>query len=192
MSLYSTAYQWTLIGGPAGATLSNTASATPTFTALTDGLYQVQLVTTKGSATSAAAVLQIAVDSTLLYDPATVNFAAIKATLQVGAGGCLTCHKAGGNLTVIPPIWYSSYDRAGTGPGTENSALNDHFFYTELRGRVNMTDWIASPLLRKPSGNHHNGGERDAFKVTGNPPGHPDRADYDKFVSWIVRGAPEF
>ena len=192
MSLFSTGYQWTLVGGPAGATLLNTTSATPTFTALADGLYQVQLVTTKGAATSAAAVLQIAVDSNLPYDPATLNFAAIKTTLQTTLGDCVSCHTAGGNGLVVPPIWYSSYDRAGTGLGTENSVLNDHFYYTELRGRVNLTDWIASPLLRKPSGNHHNGLERANFRVTGNPPGHADRADYDKFVSWIVRGAPQF
>ena len=75
-------------------------------------------------------------------------------------------------------------------PGTENSATNNHWFYTELRGRVNFTDWIASPLLRKPSGNHHNGNLRLGFD-TSLAPGAAGRADYDKFVSWIVNSAPE-
>jgi len=190
MSLYATNYQWSIVSGPAGAALTNPTSAAPGFTAVADGAYVVQLVASKGTVSSAPAQLRIAVDSALPYDPTALRFADIRNTLQLGGGGCTTCHQAGGNGAVIPPIWYSSYDRAGTGPGTESSATNDHWFYTELRGRINFTDWIASPLLRKPSGQHHNGGLRAGFD-TSLAPGAAGRADYDKFASWIVNGAPE-
>ena len=128
-------------------------------------------------------------DNALGYVPTLVAFGGaggIKDILQNGGGSCAGCHQPGGG----PPILYNSYDRAGTGGGTENSATNDHWFYTELRGRINFTDWIASPLLRKPSGHHHGGGQRPGFDTTA-PVGDPARADYDKFVSWIVNGAPE-
>ncbi len=190
MSLYSTTYQWSIFSGPAGASLTNPTSASPVFSAATDGAYVVQLVSANATATSVAAQLRIVVDSTLAYDPSALRFADIKNTLQTSAGACTTCHQPGGNGAVIPPIWYTSFDRAGTGIGTENSATNNHWFYTELRGRVNFTDWIASPLLRKPSGNHHNGNLRLGFD-TSLAPGAAGRADYDKFVSWIVNSAPE-
>ena len=60
----------------------------------------------------------------------------------------------------------------------------------EVRGRINFTDLVGSALLRKPSGNHHNGGVRPGFD-TSLLPGDPGRIDYDKFVAWILRGAPE-
>ena len=188
MSLYSSSYQWSFVSNPGGATLTNPTSAQPVFTATVDGDYIVQLVTSKPGATSAPVQLKIKVNNLLAYVPAAVVFADIKAILQANPGtdGCQTCHQAGGNGTVIPPIWYSSYDRSGTG----NAVTNDHWFYTELRGRVNLTDWIASPLLRKPSNHHHFGGQRPRFDAS-LPVGDPGRADYDKVVSWIVNGAPE-
>ena len=186
MSLYSNTYQWSFVSNPGAATLVNLTSALPVFTATVDGTYVVQLVTSNGSATSAVKQLQIKVDNALPYVPTALRFADIKNTLQAGAGNCTQCHQAGGNGVVIPPIWYSSYDRSGTG----NAATNDNWFYAELRGRINFTDWVASPLLRKPSGNHHNGLLRAGFD-TSQPIGDAARADYDKFVSWIVNGAPE-
>ena len=97
-------------------------------------------------------------------------------------------HKPGGDGNVIPPIWYSSYDRANT--GTAGDATNDHWFYTELRGRINFTDVVGSALLRKPSNHHHNGGLRPGFDGS-LLPGAAGRADYDKFLNWILNGAPE-
>ncbi len=188
MSLYASSYQWSLVGGPAGATLANAASAQPTFTAVQDGSYTLQLVASSATASSAPAQLKIVVDSSLPYVPSALRFADIKAALQTGTGLCTTCHQSGGNGTVIPPIWYSSYDRAGTGNG--NDATNDHWFYTELRGRINFTDIVASAILRKPSNNHHNGGLRPGFD-TSLVPGAAGRADYDKFLNWILNGAPE-
>jgi len=189
MSLYSATYQWSLVSGPVGgATLSNATSTQPTFTATIDGNYVLRLVASSATAASNPALLTILVDNTLPYVPSALRFADIKATLQGGAGACTTCHQPLGNGVVIPPIWYASYDRAGTGNGSD--ATNDHWFYTELRGRINFTDIVASPLLRKPSNHHHNGGLRLGFD-TSQPPGAAARADYDKFLNWILNGAPE-
>jgi hypothetical protein len=59
-----------------------------------------------------------------------------------------------------------------------------------VRGRINFTDIVASPLLRKPSGNHHNGGSRPGFNAS-QTPGNVGRADYDMVLNWILNGAPE-
>ena len=69
-------------------------------------------------------------------------------------------------------------------------ATDDLWFYTETRGRINFTDIIASPILRKPSGNHHNGLQRPGFN-TSVAPGQPTRASYDLFLNWILNGAPQ-
>lgn len=187
MSLYASDYQWTLLSGPAGATLVNPTSAQPTFTAMTNGVYVLQLVASRAGATSASAQLKIVVDNTLPYTPSALRFTDIKTTvLQGGGGQCTTCHQANGNGTVIPPIWYTSYDRSGTG----NASTNDHWFYTELRGRINFTDVVASPVLRKPSNHHHNGGLGVGFDDS-LVPGAAGRANYDKVLNWILNGAPE-
>ena len=189
MSLYSSSYQWAITGGPSGATLSSATAANPVFTATAPGSYVIQLITGNGTSQSAPAAMSLVVDPTLAYEPTQLRFPQIKAILQNAAGGnCISCHQAGGNGSVIPPIWYTSYDRAGTGNGAD--ATNDHWFYTELRGRINFTDIAASALLRKPSGNHHNGLLRAGFDAT-KAPGHVDRVDYDKVLGWILNGAPE-
>jgi mono/diheme cytochrome c family protein len=202
MSLYASSYQWTLTRNPgAAATLTDSTSDRPTFIAAADGTYIVQLVATNTNASSVPTPLTIVVEGALPYAPSALRFAGaapglnIKDILQAGAAGCTTCHKPGGNGTVMPPIFYTNEDRAGT--GNPNDATNLHWFYTELRGRINFTDWIASPLLRKPSGHHHGAN----FPLTGViplagfesglVPGAAGRADYDKVVSWILNGAPE-
>jgi len=38
-------------------------------------------------------------------------------------------------------------------------ATDDAWFLKDLGGRVNLTEIDASPLLRKPSGNHHSGND---------------------------------
>jgi hypothetical protein len=212
MSLYSSSFQWSIASGPPGASLSSATAANPIFTAAAPGTYVLQLVTANGSAAippftatapggygapivttslpgvSLAASLTLVVDPTLSYEPSALRFADIKAILQTGGGGCTTCHQSGGNGSVTPPIWYTSYDRAGTGNGAD--ATNDHWFYTELRGRINFTDLAASAILRKPSGNHHNGLQRSGFNAS-LAPGQAGRADYDKILGWILNGAPE-
>ena len=207
MSLYATSYQWTLVTNPgAGASLANTASATPVFTATLDGTYVVQLVASNATAASVPAQFTIVVDNTLPYAPSALRFAGagpglnIKDVLQTGVGGCTTCHQPGGNGTVMPPIFYTDEVRADTGSATD--ATNLHWFYTEVRGRINFTDLVASPLLRKPAGHHHGANfnpdptvfpgvvPRAGFD-TSLAPGAVGRADYDKVLNWILNGAPE-
>lgn len=190
MSLHADSYQWTLTSNPGGAaTLTNPASATATFDASANGSYVVQLVVSQGGVASAPASLTIVVDNSLPYLPSALRFADIKAVLQnvaPGSGQCTTCHQPGGDGVVLPPVFYTSYDRSGTGDAT----TNDHWFYTELRGRINFTDIVASPLLRKPSNHHHNGLLRQGFDAS-LAPGAAGRADYDKVLNWILNGAPE-
>jgi len=206
MSLYANTYQWTVTSG--SATLTNATSATPTFTATADGTYTVQLVVGNGVTTSDAKTLTIVVDSTLGWDPQAVSFNnatagnQIRDILQsnVGGTGCVSCHADTLPSTVIPPSFYNDYDRAGTGNATDPT--NRNWLYAEVRGRVNFSDIVASPLLRKPSGKHHNGGLQPGFtlgaltQVANNPPasnlpGNAARQSYDKLVAWILRGAPE-
>ena len=190
MSLYSSSYQWSVVTDPVGgATIANAGSALATLNTTGNGTYVVQLVTGNGTTLSTPATVTIVVDSALTYNPTALRFTDIKTILQaVGGGQCTSCHKANGNGAVIPPIWYTNIDRDDSGAV---NATDDHWFYTELRGRVNFTDIAASPLLRKPSGNHHNGGQRSGFITTNRAPGHIDREDYDKILGWILNGAPE-
>ena len=188
MSLYATTYQWSVVSGPAGAGFSDASSLTPTLATIADGTYVVQLVVGNGVSVSAPVSKNLVVNSALPYDPQALRFSDIKTILQAGGGGCTTCHQTGGDGAVTPPIWYSSYDRAGT--GNPNDTTNDHWFYTELRGRINFSDLASSALLRKPSGHHHNGGRRTGFNADLQP-GDAGRVDYDKVLSWILNGAPE-
>lgn len=192
MSLYASNYQWTLVSGPiGGAMLSNATTASPTFTASQDGTYGIQLSASNASgAISAPVLLTIVVNNSLPYSPSALRFADIKPLLQGGGGQCQTCHRPGGDGTVIPPMWFVDYDRAGTGNAAD--ATNLLWLYTEVRGRINFTDIVASPLLRKPSGNHHNGGSRIGFNTSLlTPPGAVGREDYDKMLGWILNGAPQ-
>lgn len=188
MSLFSSTYQWSIVTDPVGgATLSNATSSSATLNTAGNGTYVVRLVTGNGTTTSAAVDVTIVVDSALAYNPTALRFSDIKTILQAGGGGCTTCHQAGGNGTVTPPIWYTDYDRDASGGYT---AADDHWFYTELRGRINFSDIAASALLRKPAGHHHNGLQRTGFDDS-QTPGNAARVDYDKILGWILNGAPE-
>jgi hypothetical protein len=68
-------------------------------------------------------------------------------------------------------------------------ATDDEWFYEEVRGRINFPDLAASPLLRKPSNNHHGGNLVVGFD-TRQAPGNSARARYDLFLNWILNGAP--
>jgi mono/diheme cytochrome c family protein len=191
LSLYSTGYQWTVTSGSASLTNANTS--TPTFTATGgNGTYTVQLITTNGTATSTAKSLTIEVNSALAWDPTALRFNPdIRTILQAGGGACQTCHVSGQDIATtsgVPPIFYDDFARSGSGVGSD--ATNRNWLYTEVRGRVNFNDIVASPLLRKPSGNHHNGGLRTGFN-TGLAVGDAGRVDYDKIVAWVLNGAPE-
>lgn len=187
---FAAAYAWTVVSGPNGAvpptnvTLTNAATAQPTFTATADGAYVVQLVVASGSTQSTAAQATIQVNNALVVAPTAIRFSHIKNVLQT-PGACTTCHTAGG--VPLPPLFYSNYDRNGDGLV---DATDDLWFYTEVRGRINFTDPGASALLRKPSGNHHAGGLQTNFDAS-LPAGNAGRANYDLFVNWILNNAPQ-
>ena len=189
-SLYASSYQWSLVSGPAGgATLSSSSGAQITFTASQSGTYVVQLVTSNGSLSSVPSLITIVVDNTLSPAPAAIRFADIKAVLQGGAG-CTNsgCHSVGGGLVESGPVLYTDTDR--NGDGVIGDATDDQWFYAEVRSRINFTEIAASPLLRKPSNNHHKGLLRPGFDAS-LAPGSAGRANYDIFLNWILSGAPQ-
>ena len=188
-SLYANTYAWTLVSGPTGATLTNQSSAQATFTATANGTYVVQLVASNGTTQGAPARLTIVVDSTLPVAPSAIRFTDIKAVLQSTNAGCTNagCHTPGGT-GVVPPLFYTNTDR--NGDGIVGDATDDLWFYTEVRSRINFTDIVASAILRKPAGNHHNGALRPGFN-TAVAPGQASRSNYDLFVNWILSGAPQ-
>ena len=130
----------------------------------------------------------ITADSTF-RDPATLKFAHVKDVLQNGST-CTTCHleTALPQPAATPPIWYRSFDRNFSGAV---DATDDDWFYSEIMGRVNLTEISDSSLLRKPSepvgltgGNHHNGGTLfDLATAAG-------LLNYSIIYNWILAGAP--
>ena len=152
----------------------------------------MQLVTANATSTSTAKTVTIKVDPALAWDPTALRFEPdIRTILQAGGGNCTLCHVSGQNVastSAVPPIFYNDYVRSGSGAG--NDATNRLWLYTEVRGRINFTDIVASPLLRKPSGKHHNGGTRTGFDTSATV-GDPARIDYDKILAWILNGAPQ-
>ncbi len=190
-SLFANGYQWSLVSGPAGGgVLSNATAVEATFTASLDGAYVVQLIATNGSTSGSPVQLRIAVDSQLAVAPANIRFADIKTILQSASGGCTNagCHAIASTGGAAAPVVFANIDR--NGDGSVGDAIDDAWLYAEVRSRINFTDVVASPLLRKPSGNHHNGAQRPGFN-TSVAPGQPNRASYDLLVNWIANGAPQ-
>ncbi|MCW5593159.1 MAG: PKD domain-containing protein [Burkholderiales bacterium] len=185
-SLYATAYAWTIVSGPAGASLSEANTAQPTFTATANGTWTVQLVASNGPAQSAPARIDIVVNGSLTPAPGAIRFADIKAAMQEG-NTCTVCHSPTGS-GARPPVYYTNDDR--NGDGVAGDATDDAWFHAEVRSRINFTDLAASALLRKPSGHHHNGGQVQGFNAAA-APGDPSRAKYDLFLNWILAGAPK-
>jgi hypothetical protein len=104
-----------------------------------------------------------------------------------GVGTCTNCHSPTGQLP-RPPVFYTNEDR--NGDGTVGDATDDLWFYNEVRSRINFTELAASPLLRKPSGNHHGGNKLAGFDADA-APGSAARVNYDLFLNWILNGAPQ-
>lgn len=187
-SLFAGSYNWSIVSGPngtippTGATLTNPNTVQPTFSATVDGTYVLQLVAGNGT-TSDTKQLTLVVNNLLSPTPASIRFSHIKTALQ--SIGCTACHT--NTLGGFTPIWYTSVDRNGD---TLVDATDDVWFYTELRGRINLTDRVGSKLLTKPAGKHHGGGLRPGFDTTA-APGAPARANYDLFLNWILNGAPQ-
>lgn len=173
-SLFASTYSWTQVANPnGGSSLVDPTSVTPTFEATKDGIYVVQLVVSNASASSQPVLLSINVRSDL-PQPDVVRFSDVVDVLQNNLGEpCTDCHKSA-SLT-LTPVFYDSPS------------------YEEIRSRVNFTDIFASPLLRKPAGDHHGAGPapRAQFNVLNSAPGDPQRENYDLFLNWILNGAPE-
>lgn len=190
-SQFATTYSWSFVSVPAGgggAALSSSTSATPLFTPTVNGTYVLQLVVGNGTSFSTPKQLSIVVNNALTPLPSAIRFADIKTVLQTAGCTNVGCHNSPSLATgANPPIVYNSIDRNGD---SLIDATDDLWLYTEVRGRINFTDIIASKLLRKPSGNHHNGGLVAGFD-TSKPPGDPARANYDLFLNWILNGAPQ-
>jgi mono/diheme cytochrome c family protein len=182
-SLYASAYTWSLVSGPAGASIANANSSEATFNATAAGTYVVQLVASNGSLQSTPAQIRIVVNPSLTPAPSAVRFSHVKTVLQ---GTCISCHSPTGTLP-RPPVYWSDVDRNGDG---SIDATDAQWLYNDARGRVNFTELAASALLRKPSGNHHGGLLQSGFN-TNAAPGDPARANYDLFVNWILNGAPQ-
>lgn len=187
-SLYATTYTWSIVSGPAGgATIASATSENTTFNATQNGTYTVRLVAAAGSVQSTPVDITVVVDNALAKAPTDIRFADIKAVLQSSEAGCTNsnCHSAGG--TQSAPVFYTNYDR--NGDGVQNG-IDEDWFYTEVRSRINFTDVASSPLLRKPSGKNHNGQLRPGFDSTSTP-GQSARANFDLFQNWILNGAPK-
>jgi mono/diheme cytochrome c family protein len=227
-SLYAKSYKWTIVSAdgvapdvntvwlsssdnPAAAKSLTSNVANPWLTSSASGntTYKIALVAINGKSMSEPRTLRVAVNDSLFADsataaahpesypkPADIRFSHIKYRLQNLT--CTSCHFSGQNPvgSGVPPIFYDDYDRDGVG-GVD--ATDDFWFYKELRGRVNFSEVAASPLLRKPSGHHHNGGGPFGGTDLSTAPGYSDpaalaskadRTTYDLFVNWIVNGAP--
>lgn len=214
-SLYANTYAWSIISTPFGATAtldgaSTSTNVRPVFNADLNGNYVLQLVAGNGGTVSAPVQFTLTVDSALSPAPSAIRFSDIKTMLQaVDTTTCVSCHNHAADGQAyggIPPIYYgdmtvyptvTDYDRNGD---SLVNAADDHEFYTALRGRINFRDVAASPLLRKPAGNHHYGGYvldfGNATPCAAPCSGYPTwgdyyRAQYNMLVNWILNGAPE-
>ena len=184
-SLFATTYSWTLDPATPGATISNPNSPSATFFSSFPGNYMVHLtVSSRGQTDSKA--MTVTVDATF-RDPATIKFAHVKDVLQNGST-CTTCHlpTAVVQPSATPPIWFTNFDRNFSGGSAD--ATDDDWFYSEILGRMNLTEIGSSPLLRKPSdpvgGNHHNGGNLFDLASSGG------LSNFSIIYNWILNGAP--
>ena len=192
-SLFFDRLRWRLVSGPdgavpaTGATLSGADTLTPTFTptaAASGKRYVLELVASRGAVDSAPAQLKLYVNSGIegYPNPSKVGFEDIKAMVLPS---CTGCHRVNGT----PPLAFD-------GPDEE--------VYRILRGALNFGDLGSSPLLRKPTGEHHGGNSVDGYCTTVNPAGpecvsavprsvqvgEPFREHLDTLVDWALAGAP--
>jgi hypothetical protein len=178
-SLFASTFSWAMVSG--SATITNPSGMVAIFNASVAGTYVVRL-TVNGAAFKD---VTITVDDNF-PDPLNIRFAHVKNVLQnvvhATAQKCVACHKdiAAPAPTQTPPIWYTNFDRDGNGGAAD--ATDEAWFLKALSGRVNLTEIVASPLLRKPSGNHHNGGK--LLDVATNA----GLRNYSILYNWILAG----
>ena len=174
-SLYASSFNWSLVNNP-GNSASFTGSTSGTSTTINfaaNGTYVVRL-TASGNGLTGSKDITILVDSAA---PAPPNFSDIQPIL---AANCTVgCHSGDLTLSNRPPLSYLAADYSSTAE-----------FLNTVKSRINFTDVVASPLLRKPSNNHHGGLLVTGFN-TSNPIGNASRNNYDLFVEWIMAGAPQ-
>lgn len=156
-SLFANTFAWSEPTPSGHVTITNPSGMVAIFNADTAGTYTVRLTVNNGPFKD----VKIVADDNF-PDPLNIKFAQVKNVLQnVLHGGtthCIDCHTPVANVvtgTRVPPIWYTStLDRDNDGAV---NATDEAWFVKALSGRVNLTEISASALLRKPTGNHHNG-----------------------------------
>jgi hypothetical protein len=188
-SLFAGSYSWSMVSG--SATLANPNSMIATFNAPSAGDYVVRLTVGNGSQTDSKDVTITVNDS--FPDSQRIKFAHVKNVLQnlnyitsqvlTPGKKCVSCHVSPA-VSPTPPIFYNSFDRDGS---TVVDATDDAWFLKSLQGRVNLTEIEASQLLRKPSGNHHNG--LMLLDVSDKSTGGGLSA-YSILYNWILAGMP--
>jgi hypothetical protein len=167
-SLNADAWQWTLDAPvPTGATLSG-ANQREAVLRVGVGDHFLTLRVSRGGVQSAPATLRV-VGSGAAPNQNNASFGEVRSVVQGTA--CNGCHVVGDTSN---PLAFNTPDAA---------------LYAELRSRINFTDIVASPLLRKPAGEHHNGGQRTGFDASATP-GDGARTAYDLILNWALRGAP--
>ena len=190
-SLFATSYSWAVTSSPPGgdAIITNASSSAASYFATVPGTYTVRLTVASGSQTDSKTV-DITVDSSF-PNPASIKFAHVLDVLRNnphgGSQNCTTggCHDVIGGA---PPIVYAqNVDRDGVGGA--GTATDEIWFLSELRGRANLTEIAASPLLRKPTGNHHAGNSPIDLTLVG-APGLAALTSFSKLYYWIVNGMP--
>jgi cytochrome c553 len=220
-SLYADTYAWAIVSMPplGDGALSLTTGLQTNFNATVAGTYQVQLTASKAANASTPVVLNIVVSNPWPATitpvsglpaipnpvPAAIRFIDIKTVLQrvngaSAAAACTKCHSTTPiSPDMLPPVLYTNIDRNGDGV---IDAADDVALYNEVRGRIDLADVKASPLLRHPAGYNHAGGVQDGFGLASSAvggvgvtadqyaPGNPLRSAYDMFLNWILNGAP--
>ncbi|HET9976833.1 MAG TPA: hypothetical protein VFQ20_05310, partial [Burkholderiaceae bacterium] len=166
MSLFADSFQWQIVSGSAGATLTNADQPQASFLATADGTYHLKLVARRGSQTSEAE-FKVTASGALSPAPDAVSFMHVRDIVRNGT--CFNCHTNGDRST---PVSFLAAD------------VDDTSLRLALRSRVNFTDIVASPLLRKPAGQHHGGNLIGGFNLAG------DRTNYDTVLNWILNDAP--
>lgn len=190
-SVNASSYRWRITSlNAANATLANANSVRPTFTAIMDDTYTLELIVNDGTRDSAPATQTITASSAIM-DPSAVRFSHIRNILQGAVAPAAPCTAGGCHTDPVanpggPPVYYTDYDRDGD---TDTDADDMHQFYLDVRARINFVNVESSLLLRRPSGHHHPGGLLDGFDINNQIGGN--RSHYDTFLNWILNGAPK-